>query len=90
MVSAVAKLLDDIANREALHARDVATMPGLLEAVGLDPEDIDEDVIREAERHHRTEFFEWCRRHNVVGTRHADTHVMPVCDPIETEEDPFA
>lgn len=84
MVSAVAKLLDNIANQEALHARDVAIMPGLLERAGLDPDDIDDETIREAERHHRDEFRRWCRRHGAVGTRLMKAVIL------EAEEDPFA
>jgi len=48
MTSPIAKKLDKLADRHGIAPRHVARNPELLATIGLDPEDIGDDVVREA------------------------------------------
>ena len=50
--SRVAHILDKLANREGIDAKHVAVRPDLLDEVGLEPDDIDAEVVVEAQTLH--------------------------------------
>ncbi len=51
--SRVAVILDKLANREGIDAKHVAQRVDLLEEMGMEPDDIDDEVVIEAQKLHR-------------------------------------
>lgn len=67
--SAIALILDRIAEAHGITARHVSRSPALLAAAGLEPDDIDDETITEAEQYHRSEVWRIIGKYGVSYSR---------------------